>query len=77
MATGRGRRRGKRTGDFTDGLMPDRMHAATEAMSFIDSYKLMECLGGMHLDLSRCTKVCNLLRTVRVVIQPESSGWVE
>ena len=26
---------------------------------------------GVH----RCTKVCNLDRTVRVVIQPESSGW--
>ena len=50
-AKGRGRRRGKRKGDFTDGLMPDRMHGVTEAMAFIDSYKLkhMECLGGMRL----------------------------
>ena len=50
--------------DFTDGYdgMPgwvdnridqtDRMPEATEAVTFSDSYKHMECLGGMRLQSS-------------------------
>ena len=59
-----GRRRGKRRLDFTDGyvecldghrvrvdqwLQADRMPWVTKAMEFTDSYKHMECLGGMTL----------------------------
>ena len=56
VGVGKRRRRGKRTGDFTDGydgmpgwtwaigLQADRMPGTTEAIMFTDSYKHMECL---------------------------------
>ena len=42
--------KGKEEGDFTDGY--DGMPELTEAMVFTDSYKHMECLGGMRLQFS-------------------------
>ena len=47
---GRGRRRGKRRGDFTDGY--DGMPVCTKAIGLINSCKQIDCLGRQRLSHS-------------------------
>ena len=65
-------------------LFPGRNHlltTGTDDPSVAGARLIIKLSGYQHLDLSRCPLLHKslqppVLRTVRVVIQPESSGWV-